>query len=126
MEVLAREMRPAQGTNPHWTHILATALRSECPLSLREWAAHAGVRPEELSRGFRRHFGTSPKLYRLEARSRRAWQKILGSTQTLTAIAHEYGFADLAHLSRSVRALTGAPPSAWRAATATAALTESD
>lgn len=116
MEMLAREMRPAPMTDPHWTHLLATALRSDGPLSLQEWAARAGVRPEALSRGFRRYFGTSPKLYRLEARSRRAWQQVVRSSQTLTTIAHECGFADLAHLSRSIRALTGAPPSAWRAA----------
>lgn len=115
MELLALKMRPAHATNPHWTHVLALALRSEGPLSLQEWAARTGVRPEALSRGFRRYFGTSPKLYRLEARSRRAWQKVVQSTQTLTTIAHECGFADLAHLSRSVRALTGASPSAWRA-----------
>lgn len=115
MEVLAQRMRPAQVTHPHWTHVLAMALRSEDPLSLQQWAARMGVRPEALSRGFRRYFGTSPKLYRLEARSRRAWQQVVQSPETLTAIAHECGFADLAHLSRSVRALTGAPPSAWRA-----------
>lgn len=115
MEMLARKIRPARVRDPHWTDVLATALRSDGPLSLREWAERTGVRPEALSRGFRRYFGTSPKLYRLEARSRRAWQKVVRSTQTLTTIAHECGFADLAHLSRSVRALTGAPPSAWRA-----------
>jgi len=115
MQILAQRIRPAQVTNLHWTHALAMALRSEDPLSLQEWAARMGVRPEALSRGFRRYFGTSPKLYRLEARSRRAWQKVVQSPQTLTEIAHECGFADLAHLSRSVRALTGASPSAWRA-----------
>lgn len=116
METLARKMRPAQVRNPHWTHVLAMELRSEGTLSLQEWAVRAGVRPEALSRGFHRYFGISPKRYRLEARSRRAWQKVVQSTQTLTAIAHECGFADLAHLSRSVRVLTGASPSAWRAA----------
>lgn len=115
MDMLAHKMRPAQVTNPHWTHVLAAALRSEGALSLQEWAAGMGARPEALSRGFRRYFGTSPKLYRLEARSRLAWQKVMQSKQTLTAIAHECGFADLAHFSRSIRALTGAPPSAWRA-----------
>lgn len=116
MEVLTQRMRPAPVTDRHWTHDLATALRSADPLSLQEWATRMGVRPEALSRGFRHYFGTSPKLYRLEARSRRAWQQAVRSSQTLTAIAHECGFADLAHLSRSMRALTGAPPSAWRAA----------
>lgn len=115
MEMLAQKMRPAPATDPHWTHALAAALRSDGPLSLQEWAASTGVRPEALSRGFRRYFGTSPKLYRLEARSRRAWQQVVRSSQTLTTIAHECGFADLAHLSRSIRALTGASPSAWRA-----------
>ncbi len=32
----------------------------------------------------------------------------------LTTLAHDLGFADLAHMSRSVRALTSFPPSAWR------------
>ncbi|HWE47801.1 MAG TPA: helix-turn-helix transcriptional regulator [Caulobacteraceae bacterium] len=119
METLACNMRPAPATNPHWTHGLSTALRREEPLSLQDWAARAGVRPEALSRGFRRYFGASPKRYRLEARSRRAWQEIVRSRRTLTAIAHEFGFADLAHLSRSIRAFTGAPPSAWRASVKT-------
>src|SRR6185437_8953062 len=115
MEALARKVRPAPVIDRHWTHDLAAALRSDDPLSLQEWATRMGVRPEALSRGFQRYFGTSPKLYRLEARSRRAWQQVVRSSQTLTTIAHDCGFADLAHLSRSVRALTGAPPSAWRA-----------
>ncbi|MBS0335197.1 MAG: helix-turn-helix transcriptional regulator [Proteobacteria bacterium] len=114
-EALAHEIRPPQVSPPHWAHLLAMDLRREAPPALQDWAAHAGARPEELSRGFRRHFGASPKRYRLEARSRRAWGLVMRSSQTLTAIAHECGFADLAHLSRSVRALTGAPPSAWRA-----------
>jgi AraC-like DNA-binding protein len=117
VEMLARELRPTQGVHPHWAHRLALELKSEFPLSLEDWAARAGVRPEALSRGFRRYFGASPKLYRLEARSRRAWQDIVRTPQTLTAIAHDCGFADLAHLSRSVRAFTGESPSAWRAST---------
>ncbi|MGH8326127.1 MAG: hypothetical protein ACRET2_05135, partial [Steroidobacteraceae bacterium] len=42
MEVLAQKMRPASVIDPHWTHALATALRGDDPLSLREWAAHMG------------------------------------------------------------------------------------
>jgi len=72
------------------------------------------MRPEALSRGFHREFGVSPKQFRLEARARRAVLEILRSPRTLTTIAHDFGFSDLAHLSRSVRSLTGYPPSAWR------------
>jgi AraC-like DNA-binding protein len=98
----------------HWTGTLASALQSIPSLSLRRWAAGAGMRPEALSRGFHREFGVSPKQFRLEARARRAWLEILRSPRTLTTIAHDFGFSDLAHLSRSVRSLTGYPPSAWR------------
>jgi transcriptional regulator GlxA family with amidase domain len=56
----------------------------------------------------------SPKLFRLEARTRRAWRALTGSALSLTSIAHEQGFADLAHMSRSVCGFTGFPPSRWR------------
>jgi len=114
--MLARGIRPVEAAQAHWSHALAKELVSETSTSLREWSDRAGVRPEALSRGFRRHFGVSPKLYRLEARSRRAWRKVVRSSEPLTSIAYDCGFADLAHLSRSIRALTGAPPSAWRSA----------
>ena len=98
----------------HWTSRLASALQNTPSLSLSGWADQLGMRPEAVSRGFRREFGVSPKQFRLEARARHAWLEILRSPRTLTTIAQECGFSDLAHLSRSVRSLTGYPPSAWR------------
>jgi AraC-like DNA-binding protein len=114
MVALAENLRVVKATMQHWTGTLASALQSTPSLSLRRWAAEAGMRPEALSRGFHRDFGVSPKQFRLEARARRAWLEILRSPRTLTTIAHDFGFSDLAHLSRSVRSLTGYPPSAWR------------
>jgi AraC-like DNA-binding protein len=35
--------------------------------------------------------------------------------QALTDLAYELGFADQAHMTRTVRAITGQPPRAWRA-----------
>jgi AraC-like DNA-binding protein len=98
----------------HWTGQLASDLQSTECLSLRRWAGSFDMRPEALSRGFRHEFGVSPKQFRLETRARRAWREILRSPQSLTTIAYELGFSDLAHLSRSVRLLTGHAPSAWR------------
>ena len=54
-----------------------------------------------MSRGFHEAFGVTPVLFRLEARTRRAWRALAGSERSLTAIAHEQGFADRAHMSRS-------------------------
>jgi AraC-like DNA-binding protein len=112
--VLAENIKPGHPGSRHWSGILASDLRNTACLSLRRWAGTFGMRPEELSRGFRREFGVSPKQYRLETRTRSAWREVLLSPRTLTTIAHEHGFSDLSHLSRSVRLLTGYPPSAWR------------
>ncbi len=111
---LAENLQAVRAPLQHWTGRLASALQSTSSLSLRRWAGEVGMRPEALSRGFHREFGVSPKQFRLEARARRAWFEVLRSPQSLTTIAHDFGFSDLAHLSRSVRFLTGYPPSAWR------------
>jgi AraC-like DNA-binding protein len=99
---------------PDWTERLARALEREPSLSLRTWAGEAGLAPETVSRGFRQAFGVSPKLFRLEVRARRAWSLVVRTRLQLTSIAHELAFADLAHMSRSITALTGRCPSAWR------------
>src|SRR5215472_10642958 len=105
-----------------WPSQLAVALSSAPSLSLRQWAASRHLSPEALSRGFRRAFGVSPRQFRLETRARRAWTRLLTTRATLTDIACDLEFADLAHMSRSVRALTGFSPSAWRAAPSATAL----
>jgi len=111
---LAENLQMIKTPLQHWTGRLASALQSTTSVSLSRWASEVGMRPEALSRGFHREFGVSPKQFRLEARARRAWREILRSPRTLTTIAQDFGFSDLAHLSRSVRFLTGYPPSAWR------------
>jgi AraC-like DNA-binding protein len=98
----------------HWTQALAVALAQGCSMTLNHWAEARGLRPEVVSRGFGRHFGVSPKRFRLEARTRRAWQAVLRGERTLTRIAHDHEFADLAHMSRSIRAFTGHAPTRWR------------
>lgn len=114
MRALAAGIQPTRSTSRHWTELLATDLRTKGCLSLRRWARSFGMRPEALSHGFQREFGVSPKQYRLEVRARSAWREVLKSPRTLTTIAYDLGFSDLAHLSRSVRLLTGYSPSAWR------------
>jgi AraC-like DNA-binding protein len=98
----------------HWTERLAQALRSETVTRLDTWAESERLAPETVSRGFHLAFDVTPKVFRIESRARRAWNLLLHSTSPLTDIAHQLHFSDLAHLSRRIHALTGAPPSYWR------------
>jgi AraC-like DNA-binding protein len=112
--VLATVLGELPAQQLHWTEVLAAALAQGSPLTLNRWAEVRGLRPEDVSRGFGRDFGVSPKRFRLEARTRRAWQAVLRGERTLTRIAHDHEFADLAHMSRSIRAFTGHAPTRWR------------
>jgi AraC-like DNA-binding protein len=98
----------------HWADRLARALRVEPDIKFEAWAESERLTPETISRGFRRAFGVTPKLFRIESRARRALTLALRTSAPLTHIAHETGFADLPHLSRTIGALTGASPSYWR------------
>jgi AraC-like DNA-binding protein len=93
-----------------WPDLLASALRDDPALSLTLWADAHRLDPASVSRGFARAYGVSPKRFRLEARTRRAVLALPGWTGTLAAFAADHGFADQAHFTRSVVALTGRPP----------------
>lgn len=116
----ALEAQPSRALD--WTDRLASELTTDPSLCLTAWAERERLAPETLSRGFGEAFGVSPKLFRLEVRTRRAWRALMRSDRSLTAIAHEQGFADLAHMSRSVCEFTGFPPSRWRTAALSAQL----
>jgi AraC-like DNA-binding protein len=114
MSVLAGQIRPCRPAPSDWTDLLAADLSADGRVILRDWAERIGIRPDALSRGFQARFGISPKAFRLEARTRRAWRAVIETGHSLTNIAHEHGFFDLAHMSRSIRAFTGKWPSEWR------------
>ena len=72
-----------------------------------------GLAPRTLRRTFSRTAGLSPKrwlrLHRLDAMLRKAGT---APGQSLADLAQELGYADQAHLTRDVAALTGATPAA--------------
>lgn len=94
---------------------LAATLSVEDPVSLTVWSDAHGVTRETAWRWFTAAYGVGPARYRVEARARRAWRRLTGGDEPLAGIALSEGFADQAHMSRDVRALTGRPPGAWRA-----------
>ncbi len=96
--------------------LLATDLADGRVASLSAWAASAGVARETCARAFTTAFGVPARTFRCELRARAAWLAIVRTREPLSAIAHATGFADQAHMTRDVRALTGRPPAAWRRA----------
>ena len=97
-----------------WPEQLAAELAHNTLLNLTVWSNEHGIAPWTVSRGFESVFGVSPSAFRAAARTRRAWQEIRTSGEPLADIAARLGFADQAHMTRSVRDLTGSAPRAWR------------
>jgi AraC-like DNA-binding protein len=98
-----------------WPDLLAAELRRSAPLAIGEWGRRRGLAASALSRGFRQVFGTTPQRFRAEARARRAWSVAMATRRPLADIAFDLGFADQAHMTRAVAAMTGRPPGRWRA-----------
>jgi AraC-like DNA-binding protein len=97
-----------------WADLLAERLRECEPPAIGDWSRENGLAPATVSRGFRQVYGTTPERYRAEARARRAAASLRGGGRSLADLAAELGFADQAHMSRAVKALTGQPPRLWR------------
>jgi AraC-like DNA-binding protein len=110
----AEEARRCEGERD-WPDDLAAALRTESDLfRIGHWARERGLAPASVSRRFRQVFGTTPERYRAEGRARRAWRSIVRTSLPLAAIAFDLGFADQAHMTRFVGAVTGRSPARWR------------
>jgi AraC-like DNA-binding protein len=97
-----------------WEDVLARDLRADPGIKLSIWAAQNYLSIETISRGFRRHFGTTPAAYRGAARARLAWRAVVESSVPLAGIALDYGYADQAHMTRAIAKLTGKAPRQWR------------
>jgi AraC-like DNA-binding protein len=99
-----------------WPDELAAELLRAPSLSLSTWCHAKGLRPWSLTRGFSQVFGVSPSAFRARSRTRRALRCLRQTDEPLSDVAARLGFADQSHLTRSVTAMTGLPPQAWRRA----------
>lgn len=77
-------------------------------------AAFLAVSPYQLSRAFTRELGVSLTHYRNRVRVGRALDQLEGGAADLARLAAELGFADQAHLTRTVRRHAGRTPAALR------------
>lgn len=73
-----------------------------------------GVSPYRLSRSFSRELGESVTRYRNRVRVGRALDRLEEGEDSLALLAADLGFADQAHLSRTVRQHLGRTPTALR------------
>jgi len=111
---LLHALVPATPTNNDWPALLARALLDDPDLSLQRWSEAYGLHRGSMSRGFRRVFELSPRSFRVHARAHAALRLVRGTAMSGASIAHACGFADQAHMSRALRAMTGLPPSQLR------------
>ncbi len=94
----------------------AVAARLGAGRPVGEVAAATGLGERALHRLAQRSFGYGPKTLARIQRFQRAVGPIRAG-RALAEVAAASGYADQAHLTREVRSLTGAPPTALRAAT---------
>jgi AraC-like DNA-binding protein len=85
------------------------------PLTLDEVADVACLSPSRFRHLFVEETGMRLRPYLLWRRFLRVWE-LLTAGMPLSAAAHEAGFADAAHLSRTSRSMFGLPPSALQLA----------
>jgi AraC-like DNA-binding protein len=114
-ELVRESFRPDAACAMDWPDLLAAALRDDPAVPIAAWADRMGLDPASVSRGFARAYGLSPKRFRLEARTRRALLALDRWQGSLAVFAAEHGFADQAHFTRSVLAMTGHPPARLKA-----------
>jgi AraC family transcriptional regulator len=89
---------------------MALVSELEAATTLGIVAERVRISPTWLTHLFQAEVGLSFKHYVLTARLRRAIEGF-SSSSSLTALAHDVGFSDLAHLSRTSRRMLGVSPS---------------
>jgi len=82
---------------------------------LANLARAAGLSRYHFLRLFRRATGATPRQYLIQARLRRAAERLAASRDPITAVAFDSGFGDLSTFNRHFRAVFGVSPRRFRA-----------
>jgi AraC family transcriptional regulator len=115
-EAARRVGQGAAKITPEWLKNARRHLESNClrAVSLAEMARISGMHRVHVSREFRKHFGTTIGEFLRSLRVEHARRLLASTTQTLTDIALDCGFADQSHFSATFRRLTGLTPAVFR------------
>lgn len=120
IELLAAVERCRDGRStapPPWLRRVRELLHdTPSPPPVNDLAAAVGVHRVSLARAFRDHVGTTVTAYARGLRLERAVRAILTTDTPLAAVAADTGFADQAHLTRTLRARLGTTPAGLRRA----------
>lgn len=107
----ATEARSATGQPPTWLAWARSELdRRDQPAGIELLAREAGVHRVHFTREFVRHFGLPPAAYRQRQMAARALRALVEDRLAPAAAAHDAGFADQSHMSRSIRSTFGMTP----------------
>ena len=107
---------PTRSADRAWVAAAREAIAADHPAShgLFPLARLLGVSPYRLSRAFTGELGVSLTRYRNRVRVSRALQRLEDGERNLAALAADLGFADQAHLCRTIRAQLDHTPTALR------------
>jgi AraC-like DNA-binding protein len=110
-----RASRPATGrARKRLVDDAREVIADDPTIGLVELARRIGSSPHHLSRVFHAEVGRTLTSYRNRLRVRLALDRIAAGERSLSTVAADLGFADEAHLARTVRRETGRPPSHLR------------
>jgi len=99
-----------------WPDALRDRLQSDLarPEGLQHLAGELSLHRVSMARGFKKRYGLSPVQFRQYTRAMKALQELAITSKSLAAIAFDSGFADQAHLTRTLKNLAGYTPQAFR------------
>lgn len=109
-EALAQAAPREHAPPRDWLDAFADALRATPETRIGDLARCFGITPTHAARTFARRFGLTPAAFRAEQRVRAGLQRLAGSNIALADIAVACGFADQAHMTRTMVAATGHTP----------------
>lgn len=116
VELAERSGFEARSAPPPWLERVQEQIDDEFRRrhTLESLARTAGVHRVHLAREFHRRFGCTVGHYARQRRIEFACERLLGSSESLSRIAFETGFADQSHFTNTFRRLVGMTPGVFR------------
>lgn len=108
---------PRRSSVPPWLDTVDQLLRAATtPPRLASIASEVDRHPSHVAREYRRHTGLTIGQRARRLQVARVAAALAGSSDPLSHIAHDAGFADQSHMGRAFKALMDASPAAYRRA----------